>query len=122
MLYLIKSYSAIKIGSTNNIKMRMREYKTHNPDFELIDIADGMESEEKILHSKLKDFKYKNSKEWFIDCEKVREEWNNYVKTTRKNILNMILKNVNLIMFIQMIIPYINLELIYYIMNRYIIL
>ena len=51
MLYLIKSYSAIKIGSTNNIKMRMREYKTHNPDFELIDIADGMESEEKILHS-----------------------------------------------------------------------
>ena len=84
MLYLIKSYSAIKIGSTNNIKMRMREYKTHNPDFELIDIADGTESEEKILHSKLKDFKYKNSKEWFIDCEKVREEWNNYVKTTKK--------------------------------------
>lgn len=61
----------------------MHDYKTHNPDFELLDIADGTETEEKILHSKLKKFKYKNSKEWFIDCEKVREEWNNYVKNTR---------------------------------------
>lgn len=84
MLYLVKSYSAIKIGSTNNIKTRMRDYKTHNPDFELLDIADGTEIEEKILHSKLKDFKYKNSKEWFIDCEEVRNEWNNYVKSTGK--------------------------------------
>lgn len=83
MLYLVKSYSAIKIGSTDNVKMRMREYKTHNPDFELLDIADGTETEEKILHSKLKNFRYKNSKEWFIDCEEVRGEWNNYVKNTK---------------------------------------
>ena len=84
MLYLIKSNSAIKIGNSNNIKTRMREYKTHNPDFELLDIADGSEIEEKTLHSKLKDFKYKNSKEWFIDCEEVRKEWNNYIKSTKK--------------------------------------
>lgn len=84
MLYLIKSYSAIKIGSTNNIKTRMREYKTHNPDAELIDIADGTEIEEKLLHSKLKRFKYKSSIEWFIDCKEVREEWDNYVKSTGK--------------------------------------
>ena len=33
MLYLVKSNSALKIGSTNNLKLRMKDYKTHNPDF-----------------------------------------------------------------------------------------
>lgn len=84
MLYLVKSHLAIKIGSTNNIKVRMKEYKTHNPDFELIDIAEGTEVEEKILHSKLKHLRYKNSREWFIDCKEVRKEWNNYVESTGK--------------------------------------
>lgn len=53
MLYLVKSYNAIKIGSTNNIKIRMHDYKTHNPDFELLDIADGGLEEEKKLQQKL---------------------------------------------------------------------
>ena len=84
MLYLVKSNSALKIGSTNNLKLRMKDYKTHNPDFELLDIADGTETEEKILHSKLNNFKYKGSREWFKDCNEVRNEWNNYVKSTGK--------------------------------------
>lgn len=84
MLYLVKSNSALKIGSTNNLKLRMKDYKTHNPDFELLDIADGTEIEEKVLHSKLSDFKYKNSREWFKDCTEVRNEWNNYVINTGK--------------------------------------
>ena len=84
MLYLVKSNSAIKIGSTNNLKIRMKDYKTHNPDFELLDIADGTDLEEKILHSKLKEYKYKNSREWFVDCKEVRKVWNDYTKSTGK--------------------------------------
>ena len=84
MLYLVKSNLALKIGSTNNLKLRMKDYKTHNPDFELLDIADGTETEEKILHSKLNNFRYKGSREWFKDCNEVRNEWNNYVKSTGK--------------------------------------
>ena len=30
MLYLVKSNSALKIGSTKDVKTRMKEYKTHN--------------------------------------------------------------------------------------------
>lgn len=84
MLYLVKSFNAIKIGSSNNLKSRMKKYKTHNPDFELLDIADGTEVEEKILHSKLQAFRYKSSREWFKDCNEVRTVWNNYVTNTGK--------------------------------------
>lgn len=84
MLYLVKSYNAIKIGSTNNIKVRMHDYKTHNPDFELLDIADGGLEEEKKLQQQLEKYSYKRSKEWFMDCIEVREVWNNYVKLYSK--------------------------------------
>jgi hypothetical protein len=84
MLYLVKSYNAIKIGSTNNIKIRMHDYKTHNPDFELLDIADGGLEEEKKLQQKLEKYSYKHSKEWFKDCLEIREVWNNYVKLYSK--------------------------------------
>lgn len=79
MLYLVKSNSAIKIGSAEDVKKRMIEYKTHNPDFELLDIANGTIKEEKELHYKLKDYSYKNLREWFIDCDEVRKVWNDYI-------------------------------------------
>ena len=59
MLYLVKSHSAIKIGSAEDVKKRMSEYKTHNPDFELLEIANGTVKEEKELHCKLKNYLYK---------------------------------------------------------------
>jgi predicted GIY-YIG superfamily endonuclease len=37
MLYLIESGDYYKIGTTTDIKRRMQDYRTHNPDVELID-------------------------------------------------------------------------------------
>lgn len=84
MLYLVKSNNAIKIGSTEDVKMRMQEYKTHNPDIELLEISEGTVKEEKELHYELKNYIYKNSREWFIDCPEVRKIWDDYTSKTIK--------------------------------------
>lgn len=41
MIYLIESGNFYKIGFTENLKSRMKQYTTHNPDYRLIDNFDG---------------------------------------------------------------------------------
>lgn len=84
MLYLIKSNSALKIGFSDNLKIRMIEYKVHNPDFELLDIADGTKEDEKYLQLRLVKYRYKNLNEWFVDCAEVRNLWNSYTDKNGK--------------------------------------
>lgn len=36
MIYLIESGNFYKIGFTENLKSRMKQYTTHNPDYRLI--------------------------------------------------------------------------------------
>ena len=63
MLYLIKSSTYLKIGYTYNIEKRMNQYATHNPDFILLDTAEGSLRDEENLHAILKPYWIKN--EWF---------------------------------------------------------
>lgn len=80
MLYLVKSHNIIKIGSTKNLHRRITAYKTSNPDAEFLELAEGYKKEEKELHFKLRKYKYKNTREWFIDCLEVRKIWKEYRK------------------------------------------
>ena len=56
MLYLLESGDYYKIGTTIDIKKRMQDYRTHNPNVELIDTCEGYEAEEKTLQNRLKKF------------------------------------------------------------------
>ena len=76
MLYLIKSSTYLKIGYTYNIEKRMKQYETHNPDFVLLDTAEGSLQDEENLHAVLKPYWIKN--EWFYNCDEVIKVWNSY--------------------------------------------
>jgi hypothetical protein len=49
MLYLIKSSKYLKIGYTDNLIDRLKQYDTHNPDYELISTLDLPKRHEKKL-------------------------------------------------------------------------
>ena len=76
MLYLIKSSTYLKIGYAHNIEKRMKQYATHNPDFILLDTAEGSLRDEENLHAILKPYWIKN--EWFYNCDEVIKVWNSY--------------------------------------------
>ena len=76
MLYLIKSSTYLKIGYTYNVEKRMKQYETHNPDFVLLDTAQGSLRDEMELHAILKPYWIKN--EWFYNCDEVIKVWNSY--------------------------------------------
>ena len=76
MLYLIKSSTYLKIGYTYNVEKRMTQYATHNPDFILLDTAEGSLRDEENLHAILKPYWIKN--EWFYNCDEVIKVWNSY--------------------------------------------
>ena len=82
MLYLIKlkgeTNTLLKIGYTKNIDKRLKTYKTYNPLIELVDIKEGNTFDESILHNKLKEYLFDNSKEWFIENDEIYNTWNNY--------------------------------------------
>lgn len=76
MLYLIKSGTYLKIEYTYNVEKRMTQYATHNPDFILLDTAEGSLRDEENLHAILKPYWIKN--EWFYNCDEVIKVWNSY--------------------------------------------
>ena len=64
MLYLIKSGKYIKIGYTQNLEKRLKEYSTHNPDYEILDTRKGTRSDETYLHKLLSKYRVDKT-EWF---------------------------------------------------------
>ena len=82
MLYFIKSQNYLKIGYSRTEKslvQRIKDYKTHNPNFIILDIVkDGKQEDETTLHHIIKNYKYYN--EWFYDNPYVHKVWNNYTK------------------------------------------
>ena len=74
MLYLIRSFTRsgtyLKVGFTDNIERRMRDYLTENPGRELIGTRAGDLTEETRLHLYLTACGWKAGflDEWFIDC------------------------------------------------------
>lgn len=80
MLYLLKSGNYLKIGYAKNIEERMKLYTTHNPDFELLDKAEGTLLDEKELHKICK--KWQHRTEWYDYTEEIIEIFKKF--TTRK--------------------------------------
>lgn len=80
MIYLIKSNKYIKVGYSKNLqsfKQRLEDYNTHNPCYEVLDIADsGTLEDEKQLHVLLSKYHYKL--EWFKYNKSVLKLWNDY--------------------------------------------
>ena len=61
-----KDRKAVKIGCTDNLERRMREYHTHNPFAEFIDILSGDDELETELHARMIDMGFTSIKgtEW----------------------------------------------------------
>lgn len=83
--YIIKSQHYYKIGKTNHQARRLKEYDTHNPDFEVIHIIPI--NCEKQLHELFKDKHHKL--EWFLlddtDIEIIKQlEQDNELKDKSK--------------------------------------
>lgn len=76
MIYLIESGNFYKIGFTENLKSRMKQYATHNPDYRLIDNFDGDKEDEKELHELCKEFNH--SSEWFNKDKRILEIFQEY--------------------------------------------
>lgn len=68
--------SYLKIGYTDNLKSRLKQYETHNPDFELLGTLDLPKWHEDNLHKLCEAHLYKL--EWFYDCQDVRDIFFNY--------------------------------------------
>lgn len=77
MLYLLKSGNYLKIGYAKNIEERMKLYITHNPDFELIDKAEGTLLDEKELHKLCKRWQHRT--EWYDYNEEVIKTFKEFV-------------------------------------------
>lgn len=97
MLYFIKSQNYLKIGYSRTEKslvQRMKDYRTHNPNFIILDIVkDGRQEDETALHHIIKNYKYYS--EWFYDNPYIHKVWNNYTKEMSKidiqNILDQVI-------------------------------
>lgn len=76
MIYLIESGNFYKIGFTENLKSRMKQYATHNPDCKLIDSFEGYKEDEKQLHKLCKEFNH--SSEWFNKDKRILEIFQEY--------------------------------------------
>lgn len=63
MIYLLKSNDKLKIGYTKNFNRRLKQYRTHNIDIEVVATKEGTTTDEQFLHNILKP--YKVDLEWF---------------------------------------------------------
>lgn len=69
MLYMVGMdvFSDVKVGFTDSIPRRLREYRTHNPHVVLIDMLEGNEELEKELHARMEDMGFiSDGTEWMI--------------------------------------------------------
>lgn len=86
MLYFIKSQKYLKIGYTKDestYHKRISTYKTHNPEFEVLDVVlDGTLEDEDKLHQLLTKYSYYT--EWFHNCPEVRKVWKKYTKDMKR--------------------------------------
>ena len=77
MIYLIKGYGdnkvLLKIGFTDGLVERLKAYKTHTPDFELLKTREGDQELEQDLHYYFKEFRYNN--EWLVFNQKIIDEF-----------------------------------------------
>lgn len=76
MIYLVQNEEFLKIGYTENLEERLKEYNTHNPNFELIGYREGTKEFEKFLHKRFENLKTRN--EWFRYSEELIKDFLTY--------------------------------------------
>ena len=80
MLYLIRNDDKLKIGYTDDLERRLKQYNTHNPDYELIATRKGTAEFETFLHHRFKQYRIKG--EWFIYNEDIIKDFYEYKDDT----------------------------------------
>ena len=86
MLYFIKSGNYCKIGFTKNLGTlfnRLRNYLTHNPSFQILDIRQGDKIREEQLHSMIPPELYHYG-EWCLWSKDIARLWIRYYKVNIK--------------------------------------
>lgn len=78
MIYLIESPNYYKIGYTNDINKRLKQYKTHCLEINLVDCQEGDSKDETLLHYICSPFLVEN--EWFRKDSEILNIWNIYNK------------------------------------------
>lgn len=81
MLYFIECGIFAKIGYSKNVdtfEKRLSAYKTHNPHFRLVDIADGTKADEQRLQSLYKMYPVDGNKEWTYAKKLATQIWVEY--------------------------------------------
>ena len=79
MLYLIKSGDYYKIGYTDNMYIRLKDYRTHNPDIHLIGMKEGTLEDESNYHKELSDYIIHG--EWMqVPNEKIEQLKKDFIK------------------------------------------
>ena len=79
MLYLIKSGDYYKIGYTDNMYIRLKDYRTHNPDIHLIGMKEGTLEDESNYHKELSDYIIRG--EWMqVPNEKIEQLKKDFIK------------------------------------------
>ena len=79
MLYLIKSGDYYKIGYTDNMYIRLKDYRTHNPDIHLIGMKEGTLEDESNYHKELSNYIIHG--EWMqVPNEKIEQLKKDFIK------------------------------------------
>lgn len=88
MLYFIESGIYAKIGYSKDcdtFEKRLSTYKTHNPHFRLVDIAEGTKEDEKRLQSLYKKYPVRDNREWTYAKNLATKIWIEY-RASRENV------------------------------------
>ena len=88
MLYFIECGIYAKIGYTKDIstfKRRLSTYRTHNPHFRLVDIADGTKADEQRLQALYKMYPVDGNREWTYAKKLATKIWVEY-RASKENV------------------------------------
>ena len=88
MLYFIECGIYAKIGYTKDIstfKRRLSTYRTHNPHFRLVDIADGTKEDEQRLQALYKMYPVDGNREWTYAKKLAVQIWIEY-RASKENV------------------------------------
>ena len=90
MLYFIKSGNYCKVGYTKDTKaffIRMRNYLTHNPSFQILDIHNGDTVDETLIHNYIPQNLYHYG-EWCVWNKQIAYIWLDYYNIRVENSLD----------------------------------
>jgi predicted GIY-YIG superfamily endonuclease len=87
MIYLIKNGGSLKIGFTNNMETRFKQYKSHAIESELLEVKEGSRKDEGNVQKLCEEFKLQG--EWFTYNTEVIRLFSEYNPETFKPIITV---------------------------------